>query len=92
MEVALTREGLAERLTVTGRVTNPALELIAIRVIAALYDPAGELVALAPWRFSDTRLPPGESVDISIPISFNLHADDASRADLLVFASTLPPQ
>ena len=92
MEVALTREGPAERLTVTGRVTNPALELIAIRVIAALYDPAGELVALAPWRESGAQLIPGESVDISIPVSFNLHADDASRVDLLVFASTLPPQ
>ena len=86
--VALTTEGLADRMVVTGTVANPALEAIRVDIIAAVYGAGGELLALVPWLGNGTEVPPGGSVDVSAVVSFSLRADGAVSADLFVHATS----
>ena len=91
-DVALTTEGLADRMVVTGTVANPALEAIRVDVTAAVYGAGGELLALVPWLGNGTEVPPGGSVDVSAPVSVSMRADHAVSADLFVHATSSRPQ
>ena len=90
-DVELTREGLAQRVVVTGSIANPDLFPIAAGAVALVYDDGGALLALASVR-DNVQVPPGGSAELSVVVPFGLGAEEATRAELAVLATTLRSQ